>query len=95
VAKNQDAVDAALAEVHRIAVPTAALTERVRPPIVSARAPDFVQRVTAQMMAGRGDLLPVSAFPPDGTWPVGTTQVGEAQPGLRDPGVGSGDLHPV
>jgi pyruvate-ferredoxin/flavodoxin oxidoreductase len=74
VAKNQDAVDAALAEVHRIAVPTAALTERVRPPIVSARAPDFVQRVTAQMMAGRGDLLPVSAFPPDGTWPVGTTQ---------------------
>ena len=44
------------------------------PPMVSAAAPDFVQRVTAVMMAGKGDLLPVSAFPVDGTWPVGTTQ---------------------
>ena len=35
-------------------------------------APDFVQRVTAMMLADKGDLLPVSAFPVDGTWPVGT-----------------------
>ncbi|MBI2822033.1 MAG: 4Fe-4S binding protein, partial [Acidobacteria bacterium] len=34
----------------------------------------FVQRVTAGMLAGKGDLLPVSAFPPDGTWPVGTAR---------------------
>ena len=33
-----------------------------------------MQRVTAMMMAGKGDLLPVSAFPVDGTWPTGTTQ---------------------
>ena len=33
-------------------------------------APDFVQRVTAMILAGKGDLLPVSAFPVDGTWPV-------------------------
>ena len=37
-------------------------------------APDFVKRVTAVMMAGKGDLLPVSAFPVDGTWPVGTAR---------------------
>ena len=37
-------------------------------------APDFVQRVTAVMLAGKGDLLPVSAFPVDGTWPTGTAQ---------------------
>ncbi|MFE8730756.1 hypothetical protein, partial [Aeromonas hydrophila] len=47
---------------------------RPRPPVVSAKAPDFVQTVTAAMLAGLGDSLPVSAFPPDGTWPVGTTR---------------------
>ena len=47
---------------------------RVRPPIVSEAAPDFVQKVTAVMLAGKGDLLPVSAFPVDGTWPVGTAK---------------------
>ena len=51
-----------------------ATAARTRPPIVSAEAPDFVQRVTALMLANKGDLLPVSAFPVDGTWPVGTAQ---------------------
>src|SRR5688572_22880895 len=37
-------------------------------------APEFVRNVTAEMIAGRGDLLPVSAFPEDGTYPVGTTR---------------------
>ena len=37
-------------------------------------APDFVQRVTAMMIAGQGDLLPVSALPVDGTFPVGTAR---------------------
>ena len=44
------------------------------PPPVSDKAPDFVKAVTAVMLAGKGDELPVSAFPPDGTWPTGTTQ---------------------
>jgi pyruvate-ferredoxin/flavodoxin oxidoreductase len=42
--------------------------------MVPGEAPDFVQRVTAVMLAGKGDLLPVSAFPVDGTWPTGTTK---------------------
>ncbi|CAI1021692.1 pyruvate:ferredoxin (flavodoxin) oxidoreductase [Serratia entomophila] len=46
----------------------------MRPPVVADAAPDFVKTVTAAMLAGLGDALPVSAFPPDGTWPVGTTQ---------------------
>ena len=41
---------------------------------MSERAPDFVQKVTAVMLAGKGDLLPVSAFPVDGTWPVATAK---------------------
>jgi pyruvate-ferredoxin/flavodoxin oxidoreductase len=43
-------------------------------PTVSALAPDFVKRVTGMMLAGKGDLLPVSAFPVDGTWPSGTAK---------------------
>ena len=45
-----------------------------RPPAVAEVAPDFVKRVTALMLAGKGDLLPVSAFPVDGTWPTGTSK---------------------
>ena len=43
-------------------------------PAVSDEAPDFVKRVTARMMEGKGDLLPVSALPVDGTFPTGTAR---------------------
>jgi pyruvate-ferredoxin/flavodoxin oxidoreductase len=52
------------------------------------KRPDFVQRVTADDDAGKGDLLPVSAFPVDGTWPHRHHQVGKAQHRPGDPGVG-------
>ncbi len=75
VAKNYGAVDGSLAALHRVVIPAAVANDSLgRPPIVPPTAPDFVQRVTARMMAGEGDLLPVSAFVPDGTWPVGTTK---------------------
>jgi pyruvate-ferredoxin/flavodoxin oxidoreductase len=74
VRRNLAAVDAALDHLHAVAVPAQVTATRGRPPLVAREAPDFVQRVTAVMMAGKGDLLPVSAFPPDGTWPVGTSK---------------------
>jgi pyruvate-ferredoxin/flavodoxin oxidoreductase len=74
VKRNFAAVDATLAELHEVKVPDQASATRTRPPIVSEKAPDFVQRVTSVMLAGKGDLLPVSAFPVDGTWPTGTAQ---------------------
>ncbi|HET6948367.1 MAG TPA: pyruvate:ferredoxin (flavodoxin) oxidoreductase [bacterium] len=74
VRANFEAVDATLANLHEVPVPAAATATRARPPIVGEQAPDFVQRVTAMMLARQGDLLPVSAFPPDGTWPVATSQ---------------------
>ncbi|HUU33146.1 MAG TPA: 4Fe-4S dicluster domain-containing protein, partial [Vicinamibacterales bacterium] len=74
VQKNFAAVDDTLEHLHEVAVPAAATARRHRPPIVAAHAPDFVARVSAMMLAGHGDLLPVSAFPVDGTWPVGTSQ---------------------
>lgn len=74
VARNEAAVDAALAGLQEITIPAAVTTTLRRPPFVPVNAPDFVQRVTARMLAGQGDDLPVSAFIPDGTWPVATTR---------------------
>ncbi|HEX7487834.1 MAG TPA: pyruvate:ferredoxin (flavodoxin) oxidoreductase, partial [Anaeromyxobacteraceae bacterium] len=73
VKKNFLAVDDTLANLHQVKVPKE-ITGRPRTPIVSEQAPDFVKRVTALMLAGHGDLLPVSAFPVDGTWPTSTTR---------------------
>jgi pyruvate-ferredoxin/flavodoxin oxidoreductase len=74
VRRNCEVVDLALANLHEIPIPPATTATRTRPPIVSEEAPDFVQKVTAVMLAGKGDLLPVSAFTVDGTWPVGTAK---------------------
>ncbi len=74
VQQNFAAVDAALAHLHEIPVPEQATSTIEMPPVVPPEAPEFVQKVTAEMIAGRGDLLPVSALPADGTYPTGTTQ---------------------
>jgi hypothetical protein len=66
-----------LARLHEVKVPAKAISTFERPPIVPGHAPDFVRRVTARMMEGLGDLIPVSAMPVDGTFPSGTA-VGES-----------------
>lgn len=74
VEKNFAAVDATLAALHEVTVPISADGLRHRPPPIPEEAPEFVKRITGVMLAGQGDLLPVSAFPVDGSWPMGTTQ---------------------
>jgi pyruvate-ferredoxin/flavodoxin oxidoreductase len=74
VAKNFAAVDHTLAHLYEVKLPGAITSTRKRPPMVAPEAPEFIRRVSAVMMEGKGDLLPVSAFPIDGTWPVGTTK---------------------
>ncbi len=74
VQQNFAAVDATLEHLHEVKVPASINATRTMPPIVSPESPDFVQRVTAMMLANKGDLLPVSAFPVDGTWPTATAQ---------------------
>jgi pyruvate-ferredoxin/flavodoxin oxidoreductase len=74
VERNFAAIDAALGALHRVEVPAAVTATHHRRPSVPAEAPDFVQRVTARMLAGEGDLLPVSALPVDGTFPTGTAK---------------------
>ena len=73
VQMNFAAVDAALAQLHEVPVPDR-LSGGELLPVVPPEAPDFVQRVTARIMAGEGEQLPVSALPADGTYPSGTTQ---------------------
>ena len=74
VKRNCTAVDAVLEHLVAVPVPPRASSAIALPPVVPSEAPEFVQRVTAAMLAGRGDALPVSALPPDGRFPVGTTQ---------------------
>ncbi|MCK7547670.1 pyruvate:ferredoxin (flavodoxin) oxidoreductase [Marinobacter koreensis] len=74
VRRNVEAVDSALANLHEVPVPDQVTATRSRPPRVPDDAPDFVQKVTRLLLEGQGDRLPVSAFPPDGTWPTGTSQ---------------------
>jgi pyruvate-ferredoxin/flavodoxin oxidoreductase len=74
VRRNFDAVDQSLEHLHEVAVPSRVDSTHESLPMVPDEAPDFVKRVTAVMMAGHGNGLPVSAFPPDGTWPAGTTR---------------------
>jgi pyruvate-ferredoxin/flavodoxin oxidoreductase len=74
VRRNFEAVDGTLANLVRIHYPDAPTSRHESSPIVPEDAPDFVRRVTALMLEGKGDLLPVSAFPVDGVWPTGTTR---------------------
>jgi pyruvate-ferredoxin/flavodoxin oxidoreductase len=70
---NHAAVDAAVAALHRIDIPGRVTASRRVPPPVPASAPEFVRTVTATMMSGHGDDLPVSMLPVDGSYPSGTT----------------------
>ncbi len=73
VKRNFAAVDATLENLHEIPVGPATSALKMRP-TVPEKAPDFVKRVQAVIIEGKGDLLPVSAFPVDGTWPTATAQ---------------------
>ncbi|GAA1377235.1 pyruvate:ferredoxin (flavodoxin) oxidoreductase [Luteococcus sanguinis] len=74
VAKNHAAVDSALEHLHHVEVPATATSEHDLLAAVPSTAPKFVREVTARMLEGRGDDLPVSALPVDGSYPSGTTK---------------------
>ena len=74
VESNFAAVDRTLENLHEVVLAAAATSTREPIPVVPAHAPDFVRRVTAMMIAGRGNELPVSALPVDGTYPTATAR---------------------
>jgi pyruvate-ferredoxin/flavodoxin oxidoreductase len=74
VRMNLNAVDRALEHLHRVTVPATASSEVEWLPPVTADAPDFVRDLLGEVIAARGDALPVSAMPCDGTFPTGTAR---------------------
>jgi pyruvate-ferredoxin/flavodoxin oxidoreductase len=74
VEANLAAIEGALPALHRVDAPDAVTAQAGRRSAVAADAPDFMQRVTARILEGRGDLLPVSALPVDGTFPTGSAR---------------------
>ncbi len=74
VEKNYAAVDEALAHLYEVQADAKQLSGIGERPLVPQIAPVFVRDVTAEMMAGRGDALPVSKMPADGTYPTGTSR---------------------
>jgi len=69
---NFRAIDETLAELREVQVPEQVSSQIVIPPAITESAPDFVKNVTAEIIAGRGNNVPVSVLPADGTFPVGT-----------------------
>ncbi len=72
VEANLSAVAAALEALRRVAVPERVTSRFERPPALPADAPAALHALTGELIAGRGDRLPVSALPADGTFPLGT-----------------------
>jgi pyruvate-ferredoxin/flavodoxin oxidoreductase len=74
VERNFAAIDASVSALTELQIPAVADSVIHRMPPMPHSAPDFVKQVTAVMLRGEGDLLPVSAMPVDGTWPSGTAK---------------------
>ncbi len=74
VKKNWDAVDMSLDHLHEVKVPGEVTSDFDLRRAVAEEAPEFVQNVTAKILANEGDALPVSMLPVDGTYPLATTQ---------------------
>jgi len=72
VEKNFEAIDASVENLHQVAIPDAATSTLERKAPVADEAPEFIRKITAELIAGRGDKLPVSMIPNNGTWPSGS-----------------------
>ncbi len=72
VKMNFAAVDSTVENLFEVKIPKKADGKIEMPPAVPEEAPEFVQKVTARIISGLGDEIPVSLFPNDGTFPTGT-----------------------
>jgi pyruvate-ferredoxin/flavodoxin oxidoreductase len=87
VKMNYAAVDAALAGLREVSIPADVAADAVVTiPPTFRNAPEFVQKVTARLLANEGDLMPVSAIPLDGCWPTGTARFEKRNIALEIPG---------
>ncbi len=86
VQRNFAAVDAALEHLHEVALPAAPEGELGMRDVLHGEADEFLKTVTARIIAGEGNELPVSALPADGTWPVSTTRLEKRDIATHIPG---------
>ncbi len=74
VDRNMAAIALAKSGIERVDYPAKAGSGVKLKKLIPDDAPRFVKEVTAEIMAGRGDKIPVSKLPDDGTYPTGTTK---------------------
>ena len=74
VAMNFKAVDNALSNLHKVNIPKTATSKLHLKQPITGEVNEFIANVTSYIIEGRGDELPVSKIPADGTWPNGTTK---------------------
>lgn len=83
---NFKAIDETLANLHLVPLTTASPTKDWQSSNTATQGvSDFVKQVTMEIIAGRGDHLPVSLMPVDGTFPVGTAAVEKRNLALEIP----------
>lgn len=85
VEMNYSAVDQSIANLYEVEVPSAVTSKIQLAEVVSSKAPEFVKNLTAKLIAGEGDSVPVSLMPVDGTYPTGTAQWEKRNIGLEVP----------
>ncbi|MGC9350854.1 MAG: thiamine pyrophosphate-dependent enzyme, partial [Sulfurovum sp.] len=74
IQSNVEAIDSALEHLFEVSIPESAESSLPLERAVKGKVSEFVANVTAHLIEGKGDELPVSRIPADGTWPSGTTQ---------------------
>ncbi len=85
VEMNNTAVDNTLANLFEVTLPAHPQSDTAMAPMVKGDFDRFVEEITARIIAGEGDKIPVSAMPDDGTWPSGTTQYQKRNTALEVP----------
>ena len=85
VERNFKAIDSALANLHAVAIPAETSSSTAQVESIPERASEFVKSVTLELIAERGDQLPVSLLPDNGTWPLGTAALEKRNLALHIP----------
>ena len=93
VKKNFDAVDRNIANLFKVKIPDKVTSKLQLQPAVSDNAPDFVKEVTAKMIKGEGDDVPVSKMPIDGTYPTCNNKVGKEKYSIRSSRLGCRSMY--
>jgi pyruvate-ferredoxin/flavodoxin oxidoreductase len=85
VERNFQAIDSALANLHEVSIPAETSSSAAQADSIPQRASEFVKSVTLELIAERGDQLPVSLLPDNGTWPLGTAALEKRNLALQIP----------